>query len=37
MKVLNTELPEKVELYEAKMVLAAYMLDREILVLRPGG
>ncbi len=31
MKVLNTELPDEVELYEAKMVLAAYMFDREIL------
>ncbi len=31
MKVLNTELPDEVEPYEAKMVLAAYMYDREIL------
>ncbi|GHB68475.1 UPF0175 family protein [Persicitalea jodogahamensis] len=31
MKVLNTELPDEVEPYEAKMVLAAYMFDREIL------
>ncbi len=31
MKVLNTELPDEVELYEAKMVLSAYMFDREIL------
>lgn len=31
MKVLNTELPDEVGLYEAKMVLASYMFDREIL------
>lgn len=31
MKVLNMELPDEVELYEAKMVLASYMFDREIL------
>ena len=31
MKLLNMELPDEVELYEAKMVLAAYMFDRDIL------
>ena len=31
MKVLRMELPDGVELYEAKMVLASYMFDREIL------
>lgn len=31
MKVLSMELPDEVELYEVKMVLASYMFDREIL------
>lgn len=31
MKVLNMELPDEVDVHEAKMVLASYMFEREIL------